>query len=117
MKIDYIINQQIEKEINPKPSPWYYILNDELVKEPKPCFTGDRVHLHSMNGCFTVHSCYVKCFTVKKNGELIDRPWSDFKCKAGSPGSNPVTNRIRVLENLSRKFMIKANLLRKLRKG
>jgi hypothetical protein len=49
---------------------------------------GDQVHLHSRQGCFTVHDVTDHGFSIMKNREYIFIHWSDFKCLKGE-GTSP----------------------------
>lgn len=69
----------MEKTFNP----WYYYVNDILIKNKKPIVPGMQVHLHSMEGCYTVHFADTKGFYIMKNRKEVKRPWSDFRCLKG----------------------------------
>jgi hypothetical protein len=64
-------------------NPWYYLHKGSLVKEKKPCMPGDQVHLHSMEGCYSVWYVYATNFVVKKKGKLVDVKWEDYRCHRG----------------------------------
>lgn len=79
--LDILISELDAKQ--PKHSIWYYMLNGELIKQKKPCIEGSRVHLHRWDGVYTVHRATVSSFRVRKNGEYVDLPWSEFRCLYG----------------------------------
>ena len=65
-----------------KNNPWYY-WTDKLVKEPKPCMPGNKVHIKKWDGCYTVHNVYLTHFTIMKNRILYNVPWEYFICLKG----------------------------------
>lgn len=71
----------------PKHSPWYYILNGELVKKLKPCLEGDYVHTNKWGGCYRVYDATVNGFCVLKNREYRWLPWEEFRCLKGEGDS------------------------------
>ena len=66
-----------------KPSPWYYMLDGELVKRRKPCLEGDYVHLHRWQGCYRVHRADLHGFNVMKNRRNVRLGWEQFRCLKG----------------------------------
>jgi hypothetical protein len=64
-------------------NPWYYKINGELIKEKKPFGTGDKVHLHSLDGCYNVIGVELNYFTIMKNREIRKIKWEDFRCLKG----------------------------------
>lgn len=76
------MEEQLKRDLA-QPSPWYYILNGILVKKYKPCYTGDRIHLHNIPGCFNVHHVNVTGITIMRSRRLVVIPWSEFRCKWG----------------------------------
>ena len=68
-------------------NPWYYKINGELYKKPKPCFDGDFVHIKSFTGCFKVHEIKIDHFVVVKNHKKIKIPWDYFMCLKGQGNS------------------------------
>ena len=80
-------------------SPWYYVLNGELIKQLKPCNKGDQIHIHKWEGCYTVHWVNVNGFRISKNREFYTLPWSEFRCKRGA-GNSPEKHQ----KNLRREF-------------
>ena len=78
------MNQFDPSELNaPQDSPWYYILNDTLIKKRKPCLEGNYIHFHSIEGCYRVHRTTVRGISIMKNREMRLMPWSDFRCLEG----------------------------------
>lgn len=59
---------------------WYYYLGNQLIKKQKPFAPGAQIHLHSMEGCYTVQFADVYGFYIIKNHKLIKKPWTDFHC-------------------------------------
>lgn len=72
----------------PKHSPWYYMLNGELVKQMKPCLEGDYIHINKWNGCYRVYDVNVYGFCVLRNREYIWLRWEEFRCHKGN-GDSP----------------------------
>jgi hypothetical protein len=83
-----------------KNNPWYYIINDVLIKKPKPCFVGNQVHVKIYNGCYRVQSVSLKYFTIVKNNEIKNIFWDDFICLKGDGKSEEAILR-RELKSLS----------------
>ncbi len=80
-------------------NPWYYYLNEELIKKKKPIKPGEFVHLHTYDGCFMVYDVGLTHFTVIKNRRYVNIPWSDFRCKKGD-GNSDKTNIKRSIKNI-----------------
>lgn len=66
-----------------KYNPWYYHINNELVKKMKPCLPDNYVHLNSIDGCYKVVDVCLSYFRVRKNNELRRIRWDDFRCMQG----------------------------------
>ena len=66
-----------------QPSPWYYYLNGELIKQPKPCGVGAYVHTNRWNGTYQVSKVSMYGFTITKHHRLVTLPWSEFRCLKG----------------------------------
>lgn len=66
-----------------KDNPWYFYMSNELIKKPKPCLTGNYVHIDGYNGCFLVQSTSITDFTILKNREQKKIPWVKFICLKG----------------------------------
>lgn len=66
-----------------KRSPWYYMINGELIKKQKPCFVDQYIHIHKWDGCYRVEDVTVYGFTIKKNRESVFLPWEEFRCLSG----------------------------------
>lgn len=64
-------------------NPWYYYLNNKLVKQRKPCVTGNQIHIKKWMGCYNVHHVSVYGFTIEKNRNKVVLPWSEFECLKG----------------------------------
>lgn len=64
-------------------SPWYFYRNGILMKERKPFYIGDYVHIHKWNGCYKVEDVTVNGFTIKRDRLLITLPWEEFRCLKG----------------------------------
>jgi hypothetical protein len=77
-------------------NPWYYKINGELYKKPKPCFDGDFVHIKSFTGCFKVHEIKLEYFVVVKNGEKKKIPWDCFICLKGQGTSEETLLKLRL---------------------
>ena len=67
-----------------------FLVNQQLIHNKFPRFVeGDRVHLHSRNGMYTIVKVYpeTRVFTATCNkwseGQMLMVDFSDFKCLAG----------------------------------
>lgn len=79
--LDILIGE-LDKQ-QPKHSIWYYFLDGKLVKQKKPCIAGDVVHIKRWDGAYRVLEATVGGFQVRKNGECVTLPWSEFRCNYG----------------------------------
>ena len=78
----------IIESTTPKHSPWYYMLNGELVKKMKPCLEGNHIHTNKWGGCYRVYDATVHGFCILKNREYVWLPWEEFRCLKGA-GDSP----------------------------
>jgi len=77
------INEQIEQSLRTANRNFYYYIGNKLIKKRKPCFDGDYIHLHSMDGCYRVTYCCARYFIIMKNHEPRKCKWTDFRCHKG----------------------------------
>jgi len=96
-----LIDLQIANEEKAMKKAWYYKLNGVLVKKLKPCHKNDKVHIHRWEGCYNVHEVSINGFTIRKNGEFIELPWAEFRCKSGEGDSPEKTLKVH------KRFMIR----------
>lgn len=68
---------------NLKYNPWYYTIDNMLIKKQKPFKPGDMIHIINKNGCFKVIDVKLSYFTVMKNREEIKITWDKFACLKG----------------------------------
>ena len=59
---------------------WYYVIDGKLIKKKKPCFIGDKIHLFSREGTFTVDSVNAYNLLVKTKHTSSRVDWYDVKC-------------------------------------
>ena len=71
-------------------SPWYYRINGKLIKELKPAFAGDYVHIHRWDGLYKVYHSSVNFFVIMKNREFVELGWNKFRCKKGNKNKTAV---------------------------
>jgi len=61
--------------------PWGILWN--LIKKPKPCYIGDKIHIKSKGGMFTVSDVSMRSITLTTKHRKFKTSWNDFKCLAG----------------------------------
>jgi hypothetical protein len=64
---------------------WYYRINGKLIKRRKPCFIGDRIHIKSREGIFTVDNVNTNTIFLSTKTRVLTVEWWDFKCIASLP--------------------------------
>ncbi len=79
-------------------NPWYYYVGNKLIKKPKPCLPGSRVHISTMFGCFTVQEVHIDHFIVLKDRKPVKVEWKDFLFLEGE-GKSPEAMLRRDLSN------------------
>ena len=62
---------------------YYYYLNNKLVKKRKPCFDGDKIHLHSKDGVYTVRYATAYYIHLETRTKRFRVKWEDFRCLKG----------------------------------
>jgi len=75
------------------PSKWYYELEVydanpkkrrfKLVKEIKPCYIEDKIHVHSRNGIYRVVNVTSQFIILQTKHQKYRTTWNNFKCLAG----------------------------------
>jgi len=82
-----------------KNNPWYYKLNNALVKKMKPCMPDNYVHVKRWHGCYRVYDVTLSYFTILKAREKVRLPWSDFECLKGK-GTSVMSETKRELKSI-----------------
>jgi len=80
----YFESKELENE-ELRRKTWYYRVNGTLYKRRKPCFIGDKIHLKSREGIFTVDDVNVNNIWVSTKTQKLCVEWWDFKCIASLP--------------------------------
>ena len=75
------------------PSKWYYELEVydanpkkrrlKFVKEIKPCYIGDKIHVNSRNGIYRVSNVTLQYIILQTKHQKYRTTWNNFKCLAG----------------------------------
>lgn len=85
-------------------NPSKYFISNYLHNGEKPLVVGDRVHLHTWEGCYSVHGVDAMFFVIKKNQEYYRIPWEDIRCKEGNRGSSAKSQVKSKIEKLQREL-------------
>jgi hypothetical protein len=98
LKVRDISSNLFSKKVGHKnrPSEWYYKLwrggmDYELIKERKPCYVGDVIHLHSRRGLYYVANVTIDTIVLKTKWYFLLVDWNDYRCHAGFPHNNKMT--------------------------
>ena len=69
-------------------NPWYYMIDNQLIKKRKPCIPGDQVHLTFREGLYSVEKVRLSFFIVKtKKDKRYHCRWDQFRCLKGQGSS------------------------------